>query len=454
MATEKDSIRKLDERNENSEIFFILKLSIKGSDVQNVAVANITIREWVFDTLPRIEIDLSDNGRFTDQIPLEDNDEIEIEINNFASEEPPIKSTFILQDWEFKNSGPGKSQQTLITLTGLLKTTDMTFPIKRRIFASRNSQEVFETIAGEAGLDFESKVTPKDEMNWIQMESSNHDFLRHVLYRSYVGDNDTPFLYTDRKGKMTYTSLRKELGKEQEIKRFVFNIQSAVLNSQTKNEEETEELLEEEREQEGNIFYFFNWKFKNMAGTFNKTNSYGRSFNYYDLSDDIHREITTDDHPLSMHSLKDKANVETPTIVHSDNYGIQDNSNVHENYHLAFTQNKYLRDNFFSSYLMIYTRPNDNIKLFDLVNIEVPSLLPIETNVDEVHSGRYIVGGIIHNVAKQSIYNTILILFRNGMDVKGYLKNFESKHSSDEIPTAELSDKFIPSGINIIKGTS
>lgn len=115
-----------------------------------------------------------------------------------------------------------------------------------------------------------------------------------------------------------------------------------------------------------------------------------------------------------------------------------DVDNVHENYMLAQSQNSYLKNNFFSSYLLVYTRPSNKLNLFDRVNVEVDSLLNIDSLRDEVHSGQYIVGGIIHQASKDNIYNNIVILFRNGLDVKGFLKDFESRHSSEPISDANI----------------
>ena len=83
---------------------------------------------------------------------------------------------------------------------------------------------------------------------------------------------------------------------------------------------------------------------------------------------------------------------------------------------------------------------SNKLNLFDRVNVEIDSLLPIESVRDEVHSGQYIVGGIIHQASKDSIYNNIVILFRNGLDVKGLLTDFESRHSSEPISDANISE--------------
>lgn len=449
MPTEKSDIRKLDEEvGYHPETNFIIKLSIKEVDVPASAIVDIVLREWIFDALPRLEIMLSDNGRFIDQFPLEDNDKILIELNHFIFEEAPIKAQFTLQDYEIINSAPGKSQQALIKITALMDNNLLTFPIHNRSFSQMNSNEVFEAIFNETKADskklglrkFDSRIKPQDEMNWLQINQNNLQFIKHVLDRSYFNDNDAPFLYTNRNGTMVYTSLRTELKKkQQEIPRLIYNIESSMLNSKNYQKEDLEDLLEEEKENEGNNqLFFYNWRYKNFSGGKNKMNSYGREFSYYDLTSGISRQITTDDHELSIHSLKEKNKI--GKITRHDNYGVLDTSNMHDNFMLAKTQNDYLKENFFSSYMLVYTRPSNNLNLFDRVNVEVDSLLPIESARDEVHSGQYIVGGIIHQASKDSIYNNIVILFRNGLDVKGLLKDFESRHSSKKSNESKISN--------------
>lgn len=449
MPTSKSDIRKLEESTGfHPDINYIVKLSIKGVEVPASSIVNITVREWITDLLPRIELQLSDNSRLTEQFPLEDNDEIKIELNHFIFEDPPIKSTFLLQDYEILNSAPGKSQQTMIRLSGLLKTTDLLYPIRNRVFSGKNSSEIFTTISTEAGFEnFEARISPKDEMNWLQLNQNNYQFIKHVLKRAYVNNDDVPFLYSSRNGKLIYTSLKTEILKSvKEIPRMVFNIESAMLNSKTYTEEELEDKLEDEKEAEGEgVVFFYNWKYKNMAGGVNKTNSYGREFSYYDLTDTLMQQIKTDVHPLSTHSLKEKDKI--GLISKYNNYGMLDKSNTHEHFILATEQNKYLMENFFSSYLLVYTRPTNTLNLFDRVNVEVPSSLPIEGNTDEVHSGEYIIGGIIHQASKDSIYNNIMVLFRNGLNIKGLLKDFESRHSSEPIADAKITVPSVTSTI-------
>lgn len=455
MPTEENDIRKLDESHGyHPELNFIVKLSINGVDVPSSSVVDVVIREWIFDPLPRLELKISDNGRYIDQFPFQDGDGINIEVNHFIYEEAPIKCSFKLQDYEIINSAPGKSQQALISITALMDNLeldtedgDLTFPIKNRVFSGKSSTEVFQSIFSTSKQKkFDARIETKDGMNWIQNNMSDLEFINHVLKRSYLDNDDTQFLYTNRQGTMVYTSLKTELKKKiQEIPRLIYNINSAMLNSMNATKEETEEQLEEEREQEGQgNLYFYNWRYKNLSGGVNKTNSYGREFSLYDLTNNISRTIATDEHPLSVHSEKDEFKI--GKITSHNDLGIVDSSNVHENYSLAVTQNDYLKESWFSSYLLVYTRPSNNINLFDRVQVEVQSLLPVEGLKDEVHSGQYFVGGIIHQASKDSIFNNIIILFRNGRDIKGLIEENEARNSSDSVSKAVISEPKVVGG--------
>jgi uncharacterized protein YeeX (DUF496 family) len=70
------------------------------------------------------------------------------------------------------------------------------------------------------------------------------------------------------------------------------------------------------------------------------------------------------------------------------------NSNVHDNYLLAYNQNKYLKKNMFSYYTTITIAPNMKIDLMDKINVSFVKQFDIETGkvgIDEIHSGEYFV---------------------------------------------------------------
>lgn len=424
-------VKKLNESGLNPNTTFFLKLSIKEATVLPTSVISIGIKEWIFDTLPRIELEISDSGRFTDQFPLEDNDIIKIELG-FLKDDPVVIAEFNLQDYEIINSGPGKATQTYIKMTGLLKTENFKYEIKNRAFNKKTSNEVFDKLFDEIGYEgYEPRIEGLDKMNWLQCNQNNIEFMDHVLKRAFVGKDDSPFLFCDRESTLIYTSLKTEVERKQKIKTLFYHMENSLSSNITQLEQVYNEEQESIREELGseNIMFYRNWNFKNIAGNTNKTNSYGRSYTYYDMSESKKDSIISDDHPFSVHSLKEKEHV--GKIVVNDEYGLFDTGNTHPDYIAAQTQNEYVRSNFFSSPLIIYSRPESSLKLFDTVRVMLPTMQSFDSNLDEVHSGTYIVGGIIHQVQKNSIYTMVLILYRNGLDIKSQrMADFESRHSS------------------------
>jgi len=432
MPNNNSDIRKQDEQGFNANANFFLKLSIKDVDVILTSVMSIVIREWVFDVLPRIEIEIFDNGWFTDKFPLEDNDKIKIELNHLRDDESVVETEFELQDYEIINSGPGKSEQTVIRLTGLMKTNNFKYEIKTRSFKQQSSDIVFKNLSNDIGfLNYESRIVAQDKMSWLQTKQNDLSFMEHVLKRSFFNKNDSTFLFGDRAGNLIYTSLETELKRKQEPKQLVFNLEGSLKNNIVQSEEEYNEDLRDIKEQFGteNIVFYRNWQYKNISGQTNKTNTYGRSYSYYDMASSKSDSIVSDIHELSVHSFMEKDKI--GKIVKDDQYGLFDSSNTHLQYITAQTQNEYVRDNFFSSPLIIYTRPDKGLKLFDTVQLWLPTMMEIDTKLDEVHSGQYVIGGILHEAQKNGLYSMILILYRNGLDIKTTtMKDLESRHSS------------------------
>jgi len=226
---------------------YFLKMTIKDVSVEPYStIATMIMREWIFDPVPRLEIELVDNGRFTDQYPLEDNDTIHIELNNIRNRDPVIDADFTLQDFEISNDG--EKDFSMIKLTALFKTTDMFHPIHNRSFSQKNSKEVFEQISGEVGIDFAPSVDPQDSMTWLQINENNFQFIKHVLDRSYISDDDSAFCYIDRHNKMNYKSISNEIKNATEPKKFIIKPGASVLNSANYDEEELEKRLELEKE--------------------------------------------------------------------------------------------------------------------------------------------------------------------------------------------------------------
>jgi hypothetical protein len=428
--TDINTIRKPDEsfafKNTNN---FIVSILINDTQVLPNSITRITIREWIFDTLPRMEIVIADDIRFVDQFPLQDNDLIKIKLTNFDDVDPVIDGEFVLQDWELLNVSPGRTGSLAVKLSGLLKCGYNIFALKNRAFSGKTSSEVIKSIATEYGFDYEERVKGSDRFNWLQCNQSNNQFIDHIRERSFVADNDLSFVYTTRNNKMVFTSLKTEVEKT-DIKNAIYSTENFTYNSISEN---VELVREKERQEQQdleleNVIYFNNYHFRNISGFKNRQGGYGTSLNYFDYNDDKEQEIVlkSNDIYLGKYSMKEKDKVGLITKNETISGMIDTLSNPIINKH----KNKQLFNNFFSSTLMIYTRPDNTINLFDVINVKVPT---IEDNRDitfnEVHSGKYIVGGIVHEADKDGLYKTILVLFRNSVNLSEDIEGFDIRQS-------------------------
>ena len=173
---------------------------------------------------------------------------------------------------------------------------------------------------------------------------------------------------------------------------------------------------------------YFDYRYNNVGGMVNKMIGYNARVNYYNLEDDTTINVNEDYYPLSDNSNKDVENI--GDIVSHMQRGIQ-SDNVHQNYMKAELQNKYFKNDFFQTYLMVNMRPNFDLQLFNKVFIGLPSGTGNLPNA--VHSGYYLVTGITHQISKEGVYQMMVTLCRNGYNPNlSYQDEFQSKLSGKD----------------------
>lgn len=188
---------------------FYCNLKIKGKQIITSNIVSLSIKEWIFDIVPRIELIINDDGMLTEVYPLQDGDTISVELKKH-SDKTSINMTFSLLAYTAGSMRGNKFMQIMIV--GVLKVNNFYSPVQYRSFHNMNSKSVFKQIMTEGGRAINTPVSTTDTMTWLQTES-NMEFCKHVLRRSYVA-NDCMFLYADTTGTFNYTSLKTELEKE------------------------------------------------------------------------------------------------------------------------------------------------------------------------------------------------------------------------------------------------
>ena len=139
--------------NSRSTSQFFCKVLIKGVEISSQNIKSLVVRENVSELLPKLDLIFLDNGLFTEQFPLEDNDTINVQFGKNDELTPPISDlSFTLQDWEWENTDSEKATVKMVRLTGLFKVDSIFYPIRNKSFGEITSKECITTILTDLGI--------------------------------------------------------------------------------------------------------------------------------------------------------------------------------------------------------------------------------------------------------------------------------------------------------------
>lgn len=368
---------------------FFCKIYIDGNKLNPSNIISCTIREWVFELLPRLELSILDDGVLFEGYPLNDTSIIEIEIAKDKEQNVILNTRFDVIDFSLDIISDNKF--SVVNITGLLETKNLFFPIKNRSF-SNTSKNVLNDLCNEINLSFESDIDTSDKMIWIQSNISNYDMIHHVLKRTRKVD-DATFFYSNINSKMKLTSLNVNINKS--------NFISAKYDLDNYSKSEFDDPIDD------NTVWFNSYDSLNTNGYFNRVNNYGIQIGYYNLEKRLTEKIANNSNLITDNTFQSYSG----DMVRFKNFGIL-TKNVYDKYYQTIVNNEYYKKNFFANSLVLSINSRTNISLFDKLNVLVPSL--IDSQFNDVLSGEYLVGGIMHNISKNNIYKKNLVLFRNG----------------------------------------
>jgi len=371
---------------------FFSRVIINGQEIASNNIINLTIREWVLDILPKIEISIADFGALIEVVTLNENDEIEVFLGKHLESNNILHMVFQLSD--FNVTVMADNRMLLLNIVGYLKVDDM-FILKNRRFAGTFSKDVLNQIATETGLEFYNKynINTNDQMTWLQVNSSNYNFVKHVLKRSYIA-NDVVFGYADHTNRFIFTSLNREIDNNN-YKVAKFNVKESEFKTDS---------------QDNNIYYNA-YDVVNLSGHYNKITGYGVKVDYYDL--EIDNSITYNTINKISDSLKtfiktDTNGTKTKNIIGGS---FNDLNLYSDKYYETMGRNEFLINSMFGFSIAIQIDAEEDINLFDKIQLVLPSLV---SEFNDKYSGFYLVGGIIHTIDNGGIYRKCLSLHTNG----------------------------------------
>lgn len=392
---------------------FYCKIKIKNIEVLPQNIVSINIRESIFDLIPVVELNILDNGILSERYPLEDGDELQVELATSDKTESVIDMKFNVMDSEILNTDGDILQVVMIRITGIMKNNDLFFPLKTRAFSNKTSIQTLSSIASECGFSPKTKIKTSDSMTWRQLQQSNYQMIAEVLKRSFKPD-DAIMACFKRNNEFIITSLKTELENKTSKKAIYDPYKSISMIGETDTKEKSTEI------------YYNNFSVRNFSGFVNKTRTYGKEFSYWDFEEFKNKKITSDYHGLTQFSFKNKNDV--GKIVNVQPVGILNSLNVHKNYFEAVAQNEFYIEDFFKNVLLIYINPSNNINVFDKFDLIFPSL-DDNDSINSSLSGEYIVGSIAYQASKDGIFRSCVALFRNGMNLSSFMKKSEYKVS-------------------------
>lgn len=382
---------------------FVLTCTIDGKVVPWQNINYLTVREYIYDLIPRVEIQFHDNGLFVEMNPILEGQEIKIVAKLNAESNDIINQSFEVIGSSHQPTNPERTDLYTITVTAAYKASSLMGPLQNRYYSKKTFSDVIKDVGIINRLITDIRIQTKDKMTWYQPNQNYLNFIKDSLFRSNPGEDDAPFCYIGRNGKLVLTSLRTELKQNTGI---------IVLNDPRK-------ALRPVTDKDGR--YYYTHSYSDYSGFINKNISYGIKYTYNDGSK-IQRKEITDYEPTKLSSFKNKNKNMSGEPVHHKNYGFL--NNVYDQYFDSIVSNELIRTSFLSSPLTINVQPDD-YKLFQRINIQIRSQ-NIPNTIVQSYSGSYMIGGIIHNMSKKATYDMVLVLFRDGIDDSKSYDNFNN----------------------------
>lgn len=401
---------------------YYCRVYINGIELNSKQIQSLSMREFVFDTAVELDLEFVDNGIFVEVSPIVDGSVLKVILAKDRDEYPIELEFDILNNKVIKKNTPGNSMY-FVSLVALQKTDFMFGSIDQTAYRGSSSEVIGEVVSKNKQLTYVEEVKSNDSQTWFQISINDSSFIKNIIERAYYQEKDIPIIYCNKNNTFHYTTLRTKCSQKSKFTA----INNDLLATDSGSQDKVISSLISDYDRDKMIFFKSDYTFVDNMPIENRTGGYGFDYTYFD-AESFHDQYMNFNYAPFTNTIN-----KTPTkkTYSSVTYNMQ-NSNVHDNYLLAYNQNKYLKKNMFSYYTTITIAPNMKIDLMDKINVSFVKQFDIETGkvgIDEIHSGEYFVGGIYHNIHIGGFYTMVLVLFRNGFNIKddGLVKNTLTK---------------------------
>lgn len=383
----------------SSDSNFILEVYVDGNPIPWQNINSLTVREYIYEVMPRINLSFNDDGFFTEFNPVLEGQFVEVYARLSQNDSNIISQKFYVLSSNFTPLNVSKNNLYVVNIDGLFYNDTLSTGIRNKVYANMNFSDSLRKIATENGIQSDIRLQSKDTMNWYQLNKSYTNYIQESVYKSNAGNDDVPFSYIGRDGILVYTSLRTEQKQKSNIT-LSNNTSKAV--GQIRNID--------------NDFhrYYSSFSYGDLSGAANiRAGGFGVKFSYYDGNKVIQKNYLANNFNATDLVKYRNKNVElSGDATDHQQYGTL--NNVYPTYFDTLVRNQMLRTNLLSNTFIVNAQAND-YKLFQRINIEIQSQHNVGSLV-EAYSGDYFVGGIIHNLSTTGNYNQMLICMRDGIN--------------------------------------
>jgi hypothetical protein len=413
--------------NQSQSQNFFCNIEIAGVSIPPRNIAYLAIREWATPSsfIPRLELSVIDDGLLTELKTPHYTKKVFIELGRNEDDDSPINITFDIYDYTIDKVAD--LSQNMISISGLISMDNpFTIPQRPVVYDQQSSKSVIENIANsilsgeQQNYSFVSgNANPSDSMNWIQSYQSNIHFIKHVMNKSFIGDNDALICYVDANGKFHYEGIVDKFN-DTPLLTARFDIQLATALSLDEMGQKAVEKGYTEEQGRNDIWYSsinlrdYSGTLRNTIGLTTESTYFNRKTSEY-LSKLDNINIDNTDANIYNDVIDNKT-----VYNYTGTYGI----NEHDNVNKSVVLRNNILGQLFSQSVLLEINSYSNVQLLDTIELLVHADIK-DTNagfpINEKLSGVYIVGGITHTLnGSGSIYKKIITLYRVGVNKVGF----------------------------------
>jgi hypothetical protein len=238
--------------------------------------------------------------------------------------------------------------------------------------------------------------------------------LNYVNERSFLSEDDTTLLFVNLDNELIHTSLKTETEKEVA---YIGKLSQTEQGSDS--QENFDDVIETNGELKDTPIFYYGAISNRTIGSRNKFLTYNTEISYYDGSIDLKFPIANGNGDKLLNSISQRNKDNVLKEVAQFEFGILNgganfSQGVHSEFYNSQVRHKYTIMNFFKNQVNVKIKGNSLIKLMDIVELKIKS--STDRMINETHSGKYIVGGIIHTLGEETEYSVELVLYRSGIN--------------------------------------